>query len=87
MAVVVVGATVAVSPPSTHTSYRYYCILWVGIATGTVDFNNIRVCRLDPKHTQNHGNASVSCERHFCFYGTRCLHNYRKEYLMEQLKR
>jgi hypothetical protein len=67
---VVGGATAVVSRPDTQTSYRDNFILWVGIAaTVAVDLSNIRVCRLDPKCTQDHDNESVSGigERHFCF--------------------
>jgi hypothetical protein len=61
---------VGVSRLVTQTIYSYDSfILSNGITTiVTVDSNNIRVCRLDPEHTQqedNQGSSSVG-ERHCC---------------------
>jgi hypothetical protein len=44
---------------TTQTIYGYYFILW-GITTIAVDLNSIRVCRLDPKHTQQYDNKGSS---------------------------
>jgi hypothetical protein len=57
------------SRPITQTIYSYSFIL-CGILTiiDAVDSNNIRVCRLDPEHTQqedNQGGSSVG-EHHCC---------------------
>jgi hypothetical protein len=53
------GATAAVSRAGTQTSSSHSFIF----------LNNIRVCSLDPKHTQNNDNhkgCSAVCERHGC---------------------
>jgi hypothetical protein len=53
---------------TTQTIYGYYFILW-GITTIAVDLNSIRVCRLDPKRTQQYDNEGSSFigEQHCSF--------------------